>query len=197
MPRLPLLFSLALAAILAACATPPPPPLKLPDMTFTQSAPYRFDVARIEVVNEYKAPAEAPHIEYDMPVAPETAIRNWVRDRLRAVGSKGILRVVIRNASATETPLATEKGIKGMFTKGQAANVDLNLDVAIQMLDERQFVIAEVAGRASRSRTEPEGQKLNERDRLLWDLTFDLVKGFNDGVASDIPNTFGRWLGTR
>jgi len=196
MPRFRILLSLAFAAIVAACSSPPPP-LRLPDMTFTQSAPWRFDVARIEVVNQYSAPTEPPHIEYDMPVSPEHAVRNWVRDRLKAVGSSGVMRVVIRNASATETPLATDKGIKGMFTKEQAANVELNLDVAIQILDERQFVVAEVSGRASRSRTEPEGQKLNERDKLLYDLTYDLLRGFNEGVASDIPATFSRWMGMR
>jgi len=181
--------------MLAACSNNPPPPLRLPDMTFAQGAPVKFDVARIEIQVDYKAPAAHPHIEYDMPVSPENAVRNWVRDRLKAVGSNGIMRVVIKNASATETPLSTDQGITGMFKKEQAAQVDEALEVSIQMLDERQFVIAEVTGKSSRSRTEPEGQKLNERDRLLYDLTYDLVKGFNDEVTPNLPVAFQKWMG--
>lgn len=185
-----------LAALLAACSSSPPP-LKLPDMTFAQSAPIQFDVARIDVVAEYKAPAERPHIEYDMPVSPENALRNWVRDRLKPVGYSGVMRVVIHNASAVETPLATDQGLTGMFKKEQAAQVDLNLDVSLQILDERQFVIAEVSGKSSQSRTEPEGQKLNQRDRLLYDLTYQLLKTFNDEVAPQLPAAFMKWMPQR
>jgi len=155
----------------------------------------QFDVARIEVISEYKAPAISPHIEYDMPVSPEKAVNNWVRDRLKAVGSRGIMRVVIKNASATETPLATDQSITGVFKKEQAAQVDLALDVSIQMLDEHQFIAAEVSGKSSRSRTEPEGQKLNERDRLLYDLTYDLVKGWSDEVTPNLSAAFSKWMG--
>lgn len=198
MPRLSsLTMSLGAVVLLSACSAAPPPVQKLPDMSFAQSAPFQLDVARIEVVADYKAPAAAPHIEYDMPVSPENALRDWVRDRLRAVGRKGTLRVLIRNASAIETPLKTDQGFTGMFKKEQAAQVDLNLDVALQMLDEQQFVIAEVTGKASRSDTEPEGQKLNERDRRLYDLTYDLVKGFGQEVTPNIPTAFARWLGAR
>jgi hypothetical protein len=195
MARLRVLLGFGIAATLAACSNAPPPPLRLPDMSFAQGAPVQFNVARIEIENDYKAPAARPHIEYDMPVSPENAVRNWVRDRLKATGRNGVMRVVIKNASATETPLATDEGLTGMFKKEQSARIDMALDVSIQMLDERQFVVAEVSGKASRSRTEPEGQKLNERDRLLYDLTYDLVKGFNDEVTPNLPDAFQKWMG--
>ena len=83
-----------------------------------------------------------------------------------------------------------------MFKKEQAARVDMSVDVALQMLDERQFVAAEVTGKANRSRTEPEGQKLNERDKLLYDMVEDLMQGFNSEVDPGIRSTFGPWLGT-
>jgi len=193
-----LVRSLGLAACLGAglnaCNSPTPAPLHLPEMTFTEPAPIRLNVARIEIDSQYKAPAAAPHIEYDMPVSPENAVRRWAQDRLRAVGQQGVLRVVIRNASATEVPLATDKGLTGMFTKQQAAKVDLALDVELQILDERQFVLASVSAQASRSRTEVEGRTLNQRDQLLYDTTYDLVRGFDHEISVNIPNGFNRWL---
>jgi hypothetical protein len=188
------LLSFGLVAALAACTNAPPPMQKLPDMNFAQGAPIQFDVARIEVVNEYKAPAQLPHIEYDMPVSPEAALRNWVRDRLKASGRSGTLRVVIKRAEATETPLATDQGFTGMFKKEQGARLDVAVDVTLQMLDDRQFVVADVSGSASASRTEPEDQKLNQRDRLLYDQVYALVQDFNGKVTPRIPDGLNKWI---
>ena len=188
------LLILGAVALLAACASAPPPMQKLPEMSFTQSPPIAFDVARIEVVSEYSAPAAAPHIEFDMPVSPEKALRAWARDRLKAVGKTGTLRVVVRKASAVETPLATDQSLSGVFKKEQAAQVDLALDVALQMLDERQYVVAEVTGKSLRGRTEPEKQKLNERDKLLYDLTYELVKGLDEELVANMPTAFNKWM---
>ncbi len=184
-----------LGLTLSACSSPPPMQ-RLPDMTFLYKPPIRLNVARVEVVSEYTAPTVRPNIEYDMPVSPEAAVRKWASDRLKPVGTTGILRVVIHKASATETPLQTDQSLGGMFKKEQAARVDENLDVTLQMLDDHQFTVADVAGKAFRSRTEPEDQKLNQRDQLLYDLTYDLVRGFDDEVDPDIRTGFAKWLDT-
>ncbi len=178
---------------LTACSSPPPMQ-RLPEMSFLYKPPIRLNIARVEVVSEYTAPAARPNIEYDMPVSPEAAIRKWAQDRLKPVGKAGILRVVIHKATATETPLKTDDGVSGMFKKEQAARVEESLNVSLQMLDEHQFAAAEVTGKSARSRTEPEGQKLNERDQLLYDMTYDLVRGFDDEVDPNIRTGFNNWL---
>ena len=182
-----------LGLTLSACSSPPPMQ-RLPDMTFLYKPPIRLNVARVEVVSDYTAPTVRPNIEYDMPVSPEAAVRKWASDRLKPVGKEGILRVVIRKASATETPLQTDQSLSGMFKKEQAARVDENLDVTLQMLDDHQFTVADVSGKSFRSRTEPEDQKLNQRDQLLYDLTYDLVRGFDEEVEPNIKTGFNKWL---
>ena len=185
-----------LAAVIAGCGGVNPPTSRLPELSFRGAPPFRLNIARIEVVNKYTAPAGAPHIEYDMPVSPEQAVKRWVEDRLQPVGRSGTLRVVINEASATETPLKTDQGLTGVFKKEQAARVDMSVNVVLQMLDERQFVIADVSGDAMRSSTEPEGQKLNERDRFLYDMVADLIKGMDAKFGPNVPVAFGQWLGT-
>lgn len=185
---------LAVGGAVTACSSVNPPMQRFPEMTFRNQPPIQLDVGRVEIVAEYQAPTQPPHIEYDMPVSPENAVRRWVQDRLKPIGRNGILRVVIRNASATETPLKTDQGFTGMFKKEQAARVEMSVDVALQMLDDRQFVAAEVTGNQSRSSTEPEGQKLNERDKLLYDMVEDLMQGLNSQLDGNIKSTFGPWL---
>lgn len=188
-------LALGLGLVLTCCSGVNPPMHRFPELTFTSSPPFQLDIGRVEVVSQYQAPAQAPHLEYDMPVSPENALKRWVQDRLKPIGRSGIMRVVIRNASAIETPLKTETGVKSVFEKQQVARVDMAVDVAIQILDERQFVKAEVTGKVERSRTEPEGMKLNERDKLLYDMVSELMQAFNAEVDPQIRNTFGPWLG--
>ncbi len=190
-----LALMIGFCSLLAACSSSPPM-RHFPELSFRNQPPVQLDIGRIEVVSQYQAPAQAPHIEYDMPVSPENGLKRWVQDRLQPIGRSGTLRVVIRDASATETPLKTDTGFTGVFKKEQAADVVMSVDVALQMLDDKQFVTAEVTAKQSRSRSELEGMKLNERDKLLYDMVQDLLNGFNAEVDGNIRSTFGPWLGS-
>jgi hypothetical protein len=157
--------------------------------------PFQLNIARIEVVPQYQPSSQLPHIETDMPVSPESAIKRWVQDRLQPTGRTGTLRVLIRDASAIETPLKKDSGMTAMFKKEAAAKIDMSIDVALQMLDDKQFVISEVTAKAARSRTELEDQTLNDRDRLLYDMVKDMMQGFDHDITPDVRATFGPWLG--
>jgi len=186
-------LALALALLLAACANNPPPMENLPPVSFAGKPPFVFNVAKVEIVPKFVSSSTPPHIELVMPVSPENAIRRWMQDRIQAKGSSGALRVLINNASATETPLAKEEGFSAMFTTQQTSRIDMSVAVTLQMLDERQFVKSEVTGEASRSRTLPEGLKLNERDRILYDMVVDMVTGLGQQIDPQIQNTFAPW----
>ena len=194
-PMRTLALAFGLGLVLSSCSSVNPPMQRFNDMSFRQNPPFQLDVGRVEVVSQYQPPTTPPHIEYDMPVAPENAIKRWVQDRLHPVGRTGTLRVLIRDATATETPLQTDQSVTGVFKKEQAARIDMSIDVAVQMLDDRQFVVAEVAGKAQRSQTTPEDIKLNERDKVLYTMVEDMVKGFDKDIDPDIRSTFARWLG--
>ena len=181
---------LALTLVLAACSSSPPLQ-RFPEMTFRNMPPIRLDVGRIEVVPEYQPPAQPPHIEYDMPVAPENAVRRWVQDRLQPVGRTGTLRVVIHDAQATEVPLKTDDTITGVFKKEQAARIKMSVDVSIQLLDDKQFVSAEATGNAAVSRTTTEGIKLNEHDRVLYEMVEEMMKNFNANIEPSIRSSLG------
>ncbi len=71
----------------------------------------------------------------------------------------------------------------------------MTADIALQMLDDRQFVIAEVSGQAAASHTTLEGQKLNDRDRLLYDMVVQLITNLNSQVDPNIQANFRQWLG--
>ena len=161
-----------LALGLAACETPAPVQ-KLPELTYTHLGPLRLNVARIEVVSQYRPPLQAPNVEHLFPTSPLKAVRHWARDRLKAVGRSGTARLVVKKASAVETSLQKKTGLKATFTKQQSHRYDLDLEATIEMPTGR------ATARATRFTTIREDASINERDRIWFDLTENLMRDFN------------------
>ncbi|RAU21771.1 hypothetical protein CU669_10685 [Paramagnetospirillum kuznetsovii] len=194
MRQLRLLVVVMAALAATACQNTKPPMQKLPDISFTSQRPFNLDVGQLEIVSEYVAPGRSPNIEHLMPVSPETAAQRWAQDRLRPMGKTGLARVVIRDARVVEVPLAIDKGITGSFKTEQESRYDASLDVAVQILDARQMVIGETVARANRSRTVAEGITLNQRDRVLYDISEGLAKDIDEQMTQLIRNYLGRWV---
>jgi hypothetical protein len=188
-----LMVALAALITLAACETKPPV-ARLAEISFAGKRPIQLDVGQLEIVPEYQSPAKRPHVEHLMPVSPEAATVRWAQERLRPVGRTGSARVVIKDARVVEVALKTDKSFTGMFKEEQAERYDAVLDVAIQILDERHMPVADVLARATRSRTVPEGVSLNERDRVLHDVTESLVRDIDSQMDGLIRSYLGRWV---
>lgn len=189
-------FVVAVAAALmaSACSNSAPPMQKLPEISFANLRPFQLDVGRLEIVSEFTPTGRSPHIEHLMPVSPEGAIQRWAQDRLKPMGRTGTARMVIKDASVVEVPLAVDKGLTGAFKKEQESRYDGSLSVALQILDERGMVQGETVAQATRSRTVAEGITLNQRDRTLYDISESLAKDIDQQMAQLIPNYLGRWL---
>ncbi len=188
------LFVLVCVAGLAGCDSSPPPPPQFPELTFTHLPPIRLDVARIDVVRQYVLPGTKPNVEQLFPVLPAAVAERWAHDRLRAVGGNGIARVTIKQASVVEVPLRRTTGIVGMFTTDQAWRYDGVLDVSVAIVDRSDGRRAEVSARAMRSRTAPEDISLNDRERLWFKLTEDLIDDVNASLTRQIQDNFGPFL---
>ncbi len=184
---------LAAMVALAGCENSPPIQ-KLPEISFTNKRTIQLDVGQLEIVPEYSSPGRAPNVEHLMPVSPEGATVRWAQDRLRPMGRSGFARVVIKDAKVIEVPLQTEKGLTGMFKDQQAARFDGSLDVAIQILDDRHMPVADVVARATRTKTVSEEASLNERDRVLYEITESLIRDVDSQMDGLIKTYLSRWV---
>ena len=140
-PRLlrPAVLAIAATLALGACTSAPPRP-QARQISFANLAPISFDVARIEVVQQYQPPQVPPNVDHLTPVQPTDAIRRWANERVRAMGSSGTMRVIIKDASITETHLAGTTGVRGAFTTDQSERYDgrLSVDLVVEV-PSRQF----------------------------------------------------------
>lgn len=179
--------------VLAACQPPVLPP-PIPDLTFSHLEPINLDVGRIEIVEKYVPPLKAPNVEHDFPTSPATAMRQWAKDRLRAVGEIGTARLVIKDASAIETKLETKGGLRGALTKDQSERYDVMLDVDLEIRGENGSAVAFANAVVTRSTTVSEGISLSERERVFHDLTESLMEEVNSKLEKNIQQFLVRYI---
>ena len=104
---------------LTACVTAGPQP-SYPEITFSHLPHIELKVAEIVYEPRYQPPIAAPNIGHEFPTPPAKAVERWISDRLKAVGTVGQAKIVIRRATGTETKLKVTKGLTGAFTTDQA-----------------------------------------------------------------------------
>ena len=179
-------LTLSLLAVvgLAACSTQPAP--KYPELTYTHMPKIALGVAEIQVVSATSKTSGAKHVEAEMPVSPETALRAWARDRLQANGVSGVAKFVIENASVTETDLKKTPGLKGLVTKDQSQRYDSKIRATVTLEGVPRVTQAFAQAEVSRGQSIAEDATINERDQLLFDLTEATMKDFDPIMAASI-----------
>jgi hypothetical protein len=186
------MFAALAMALLASCGTPPPTPV-FPELTYTHLPPIRLMVSRVDIIDQYVPPTEAPHVGHLFPTPPLTAARRWAQDRLAAAGNRYTARYVIKEASATETPLERTRGLKGAFTTDQTERYDVAIEVLLEIADSRGFSQGYVTARATRARTSAEDITPNARRKLWFDLTEAVMKDLNGELERQINAHMGRF----
>ena len=183
---------LAVAVVAAGCEVPLPNRDHAPP-SFAHLQPLAFDLDRVQIVETGAAahPADVGHL---FPTPPAVAARIWIRDRLRARGHLGLLRVTIDEASARLTPLATNTDLEGLLTEEQAERLDVRLRVTIEAIDRNGEVNGSATADAKRSRTLPEGITLAERERLYDDVVEALLHDYNANQERAIRRYLGLYL---
>ncbi|MBP7338148.1 hypothetical protein [Niveispirillum sp.] len=134
-----------------------------------------LDVASIEVESQYVAPMAPPNIDHELPLTPSDAVRLWASTRLKAGGTQGKARVIIKDASVKEIDLDRTKGIKGWFTKDQSQKYEGKFAVDIVVEGTSRGYTGSVSAAVARSTTVAEDVTLAQREKTMTDLVRDLV----------------------
>ena len=182
------------AALLTGACEMPMKSQNLPKITFAHLQPFKVDVASVEVVNRFTPSMKAPHIEHQLPISPAAALAQWGKDRLKAVGKTGKLRLLIEDARATETVLGKDKSLKGHFTKQQSHRYDLALRATVYLTDAGGIERGAASASATRSATVREDISLDERERTWFDLVDRLMKEFNRQMDVNLERYLSGWL---
>ncbi len=189
-----LIATLALA--LSACQNAPeafsPRPFAF---EVNRMAPLNVNVAEIRITDAYQAPMRRPNVEQDFPVSPANAVRKWANSRLRASGTKGILEVVIEDASAKETALAKTKGVKGIFTDDQDARYDARINVTFRAFNGTD-ALSTASGNVviTRNQTINESASVNQREAVYHQMLSEMMMNFDSEANARLRQYFSTYL---
>ena len=176
--------------LLAACESPVPE-VSYPALRFNHLPVINLDVARIETVEKYRSPLRLPHVEHEIPLAPATAMRNWAKDRLRAVGQSGVATFTILNAAARAEMLAKKTNLKAIFTLEQKARYEAKLEARLDIETAAGLGKGFASAKASRQRTLPEDISINDRDLALYRFVEAAAKDFDRVMTKNIDSHLG------
>ncbi|MQP64079.1 hypothetical protein GE253_01850 [Niveispirillum sp. SYP-B3756] len=143
-------------------------------LDFTAKDPITLDVASIDVESEYVAPMREPNVDHLITITPSDAVRLWASQRLKAGGTQGRARVIIRDASVKEKELARTTGIKGWFTKDQSEQYDGRLQVDIIVEGTARGFSGSVSAIVTRSTSVREDVSLAERDKTMLAMVTEM-----------------------
>jgi hypothetical protein len=183
----------ALAVALAGCSMPPTKPT-FPALTYAHKGAFTFNVANVEVVSTYVPPMREPNLDHVAPVQPAAAMMQWGHDRLRAGGGSGTVRMTVTDGRIIDTPLPIEGGIRGAFTRQQSDRFTAYVAAEIVVIDARGNQVGFTRSLAERSRTIAEGTAPAERDKVLFELTEQVVNDMDARLESGIRETLMRFV---
>lgn len=185
----------ALALFTVTACQSAPQSYTLSPISFRNQPVIRLDVARINVVEEFRSPTHAPNVEHQMSMPPAQAVKIWANERLQAVGTSGQLDIVIQDASVKETNLPMKQGVRGLFTDDQSERYDATLAVTLRLYDGVNAMSrAEADVRASRSRSVNEKASLADREKLWHELSSDLGRSLDSEGEKRLRQYFGNYL---
>lgn len=188
-----LFLSVALAGLAAGCATPDPSP-RFADLTFAGRNPIRLDVAKVEVVDEYRMPLKDPNVEHRAPLAPSAAAERWGRDVLQAAGTGGRAVFRVTNGSLVESNLKTTTGLKGLFTNDQSERYDATIAGRLDLYGPDGRPLGNAEADASRYQTIAESASLNDRQRLWYSLVEATANDFARTMETAIRQKLGVYI---
>lgn len=189
--RWPLMAALLLLG--TACAVEAPQP-SFPEIRYLHKAPIALNVARIEIQQPYRSPLTPPNVEHRFPIQPATLMRTWAQDRLKAVGSDGVVRFIIRDASVTEEELPTKKGIRALFTSEQAFKYSGRMHAVLELTAEAGNARGFAEAVVNRSRTVDENLSLNKRQQVYFEIAKAMSDDFDKVMEAEIRKHLSRQL---
>ena len=166
-------------------------PRRYEDLSFTDQAPIKLKVSKVEVVSEFSPSFKRPNVEHLFPISIEKTARIWARDRLEAVdfSSNKIAKFIIKDASVTEEPLDS----KEVFTQDRV-RYKARLVVTLRVTDADSLSVAETSIEAWRELTINANTDIDEKERYWNGMVNKLFAEFNRSMETNIDQYLNMYV---
>ena len=150
----------------------------LEDVVFDNSLLNKITVnAENKEINvSYETTLDEPFIDHVMETLPTTRIIFWLENNISNFGTENKLVIDIQNASIVRKDINSERNVAGIVKKQNEYLYELNLEVFFILYNDSSQILATTKTEVLHSTTSSKFISLNERDRILDNLTKDALK---------------------
>lgn len=183
----PLLFLLMLVSACTGASTPPPQ-VSLTTTGF-QSLP--LNARRLEIIENWQMPIEAPYIGHLQQPYPSNLVSQWASRVLTPAGGSGELILDILRASVTKEKLPQKVGIANALTDQQDSRIRVEFAAQLMWLQPVGGAQAMVRLSSSHSVTIPESSSANDVQRAVNESLQTALAGLDSQARAELSKLDG------
>ena len=191
MHKLSLLISLVAVVVLGGCGATTTSVTAPPKFEAETYQPLRMNARRMEIIENWQMPVEAPYIGYLANPAPSNVVIDWASRILLPAGASGELVLDISRASLTRTKLARSANLNSLITDEQESKIEAHIEARLIWLQPVGGFQGMIELSVRHSVTIPESSTANELDIAVQEALLAAVnlldKQAREEVAK-IPN---------
>ena len=164
------------------------------DINFDHHKAFTIDAARLIIEQKYNTNISYPYIDHLVKQDLVSLVNSWSIARLNTETSSnnGNLKVVINEASIKALPIADNNKIEELFISNAAINIEMNLDVNIDLINEKGNRISYVNIKVFKSQELGGNISLLEKDYKIQEMSRYMMTDFDSLAINKIKEVFNK-----
>ena len=181
-----LLFGLVALIFLGACGATTTTVTAPPKLDVDSFQPLRMNARRMEIIENWQMPVEAPYIGYLANPAPSNVVIDWASRILLPAGGSGELVLDISRASLTRTKLARSANLNSLITDEQESKIEAQIEARLIWLQPVGGFQGMIELSARHSVTIPESSSTNDLNVAVQDALLVAVNLLDKQAREEI-----------
>ena len=164
------------------------------DINFDDHKSFTIDASRLIVEQKYNTNVSYPYIDHLVKQDLVSLVSSWSIARLNTETSNNIgnLKVIINEASIKALPISDNNKIEELFMSNAAINIEMNLDINIDLLNEKGNRISYVNIKVFKSQELGGNISLLEKDYKIQEMSRYMMMDFDSLAINKIKEVFNK-----
>ncbi len=164
------------------------------DINFDDYKAFIIDADRLIVEQKYNTNISNPYIDHLVKQDLLSLVNYWAIARLntKTLNNSGNLKVIINEASIKALPVSDNNNIEELFISNAAINIEMNLDITIDLLNEKSDRISYVNIKVFKSQEMGGNISLLEKDYKIQEMSRSLMTDFDSLAINKIKEVFNK-----
>ena len=164
------------------------------DINFDDYKAFILDADRLIVEQKYNTNISYPYIDHLVKQDLLSLVNYWAIARLntKTYNNSGNLKVIINEASIKALPVSDNNKIEELFISNAAIKIEMNLDITMDLLNEKSDRISYVNIKVFKSQEMGGNISLLEKDYKIQEMSRSLMTDFDSLAINKIKEVFNK-----